>query len=83
MTRGEDHLLFDPTTAWMLDGDIVDHGAGDPQEDGYVLLTGGKSPFDDHAMSVTKEFQHKSGLKVGDQNLWYILILSCKANNSD
>ena len=39
--------------------------------------------FDDHAMSVTKEFQHKSGLKVGDQNLRYILIQSCKANNSD
>ena len=61
MTSGEDHSLFDPTTAWRLDGDIDYHGfAGDPQGDGYVLLTGGKSPFDDHAMSVTKEFQHKS-----------------------
>ena len=36
----------------MLDGDIVDHGAGDPQEDGSVLLIGGKSPFDDLAFVV-------------------------------
>ena len=64
-------MLFDPTTAWMLDGDckVRPRLAGDPQEDGYVLLTGGKSPFDDHALSVRKEIQHKSLVGFGDQNL--------------
>ena len=52
------------------------------QEDGFVLLTVGKLPFDAHAVVQRNNFDSTS-VCMSDQNFWYILTyLLCSFNSS-